>query len=93
MASVILNALMKTIHDDAYQILIDCLREARQAASITQTALAKKLRSDQSYVSKYERAERRLDVIEVRAICVALGVTFRDFIVSFEKALKKKGLS
>lgn len=84
---------MKTIHDDAYQILIDCLREARQGASITQVDLARKLGTDQSYVSKYERAERRLDVIEVRAICVALGVSFPDFIISFEKALKKKGLS
>ncbi len=84
---------MKTIHDDAYQILIDCLREARQAASITQVDIARELGTDQSYVSKYERAERRLDVIEVRAICVALGITFPDFIISFEKALKKKGLS
>lgn len=88
-----MNVRMKTIHDDAYQILIDCLREARQGASITQVDLARKLGTDQSYVSKYERAERRLDVIEVRAICVALGVSFPDFIISFEKALKKKGLS
>ncbi|MFN8006763.1 MAG: helix-turn-helix transcriptional regulator [Terriglobia bacterium] len=84
---------MKTIHDDAYQILIDCLRTARQTASVTQVDLASDLGTDQSYVSKYERAERRLDVIEVRAICKALRISFPDFLISFEKELKKKGLS
>jgi transcriptional regulator with XRE-family HTH domain len=84
---------MRTIHDKAYQVLVDCLRNARQANSVTQVELARKLGTDQSYVSKYERAERRLDVIEVRAICLALGITFLDFARSFEGALKKKGLS
>ena len=84
---------MKTIHDNAYQILIDCLRSARQAANVTQVDLASELGTDQSYVSKYERAERRLDVIELRAICKALGINFPDFILAFEKELKKKGLS
>jgi transcriptional regulator with XRE-family HTH domain len=93
MARVLVNVRMKTIHDDAYQVLVDCLRVARQAANVTQVDLATQLGTDQSYVSKYERSERRLDVIEVRAICIALGVTFPDFIVSFEKALKKKGLA
>ena len=88
-----MNVLMKTIHDDAYQILIDCLRAARQKAGVTQVELASELDTDQSYVSKYERAERRLDVIEVRAICKSLGITFSDFIASFERELKKKDLS
>ena len=84
---------MKTIHDHAYQVLIDCLHSAREAASVTQVDLAGQLGTDQSYVSKYERAERRLDIIEVRAICKALGISFPDFVTSFEKELKKKGLS
>jgi len=83
----------KTIYDTTYQVLVDCLRAARQQANVTQVDLAQQLGTDQSYVSKYERAERRLDVIEVRTICHSLGITLPEFISSFEKALKKKGVS
>lgn len=83
----------KTIHDTAYQVLLDCLRTARQAADITQVDLAAKLGTDQSYVSKYERGERRLDVIEVRAICRALRIDFCEFITSFDERLEKSGSS
>lgn len=83
----------KTIHDDAYQVLVECLRSARREANITQVELANQLGTDQSYVSKYERSERRLDIIEVRAICQALSVEFGDFVASFEKRLKKRGLA
>lgn len=83
----------KTIHDTRYRVLVECLRDARQSAKLTQTELATKLGADQSYVSKYERAERRLDAIELRAICQALGIEFVGFVESFEKALKRSGLS
>ena len=82
----------KTIYDNAYQVLVDCLRAARQDADVTQVDLAQQLGTDQSYVSKYERSERRLDVIEVRAICQALRISFPEFINSFERALRKKGV-
>jgi transcriptional regulator with XRE-family HTH domain len=48
------------------------LIQARHAHNLTQTEVAKRLRRPQSFVSKYERGERRLDVLEfvdvVRAI-------------------------
>jgi transcriptional regulator with XRE-family HTH domain len=83
----------KTIHEDAYQVLVDCLRSVRREANITQVELANQLGTDQSYVSKYERSERRLDIIEVRAICQALGADFREFVLTFEKRLKRRGLA
>lgn len=48
--------------------------EARQSAALTQTALAKKLGRPQSFVSKFERGERRLDVIEFLDVAEALGI-------------------
>ncbi len=54
--------------------------------------LAERLGTDQSYVSKYERAERRLDVIEVRTVCRALGLDFCGFMAGFERELKRRGL-
>jgi transcriptional regulator with XRE-family HTH domain len=71
---------------------VECLRSARHEANITQVDLANQLGIDQSYVSKYERSERRLDIIEVRAICKALSVDFGEFVVTFEKRLKRRGL-
>lgn len=71
---------------------MDRLRHARRTVRVTQAELAGRLAVDQSYVSKYERAERRLDVIELRAICDALGIRFVDFIQTFENALKRNRL-
>lgn len=81
---------VKSIHDAAYLILVECLREARIAAGITQAELAARLHADQSYVSKYERAERRLDVIEVRAVCRELGLSLGQFVAKFEERLQRK---
>ena len=47
---------------------------ARTAGSLTQVELAKKLKKPQSFVSKYERGERRLDVIEFFEVSRALGI-------------------
>lgn len=49
------------------------LIEARTARNLTQVELAKKLKRPQSFVSKYERGERRLDVIEFFEVARALG--------------------
>ncbi len=63
------------------------LRELRLQAKLTQVALSKKLGKPQSYISKAETGERRLDLIEVRAICLACGTTLRDFAARLEKQL------
>jgi transcriptional regulator with XRE-family HTH domain len=48
--------------------------EARKSADLTQGELAKKLSRPQSFVSKYERGERRLDVVEFLEVARALGM-------------------
>lgn len=53
--------------------LQEILIEKRSAAGLTQVALAKLLRRPQSFVSKYETGERRLDVIELIEVSEALG--------------------
>lgn len=84
---------MSSVHDAPYKILLDCLRSARRSANLTQVALARALGTDQTYISKYERGERRLDVVEVRDICKALQIEFVSFIAAFEQQLRKKGVS
>ena len=46
----------------------------RKDCSLTQSELAAKIHKPQSFVSKYENGERRLDVVEMLEICVALRV-------------------
>ena len=61
-------------HDPEYAALIDHLVAARRRQHLTQTDLAKRLERPQSYVSKVERLERRLDVGEWRAMAIAIGL-------------------
>jgi transcriptional regulator with XRE-family HTH domain len=68
--------------------LTTLLREMRLEAGLTQTELAARVEKAQAYVSRYESGQRRLDVLEVREICQAIGVTLEEFIKRLEKALK-----
>lgn len=51
---------------------------------MTQVELAARLGQHQSFVSKYETGERRLDFLEVREICGALQVSFPGFVRRYE---------
>lgn len=62
------------MHDPRYAEFRALLVAAREDAGLTQTSLAARLGKPQSYVSKYERGERRLDVVETTDIARALGV-------------------
>lgn len=58
---------------DGNQLLTKALIAARHAAGLTQTEVAEKLGRPQSFVSKYEQGERRLDVAEFVDVCRAIG--------------------
>jgi transcriptional regulator with XRE-family HTH domain len=68
--------------------LVGLLREMRIEAGLTQVDLAALIERDQAYVSRYESGQRRLDVLEVREICQAIGITLEEFVKRLEKALK-----
>jgi transcriptional regulator with XRE-family HTH domain len=60
--------------------LADLLRRVRVEAGLTQTQVAEQLGQTQSYVSKYENGEQRLDLIELEAVCEAVGVPLTTFV-------------
>jgi transcriptional regulator with XRE-family HTH domain len=60
--------------DGAYKNFRELLVGVRKAAGLTQAELSQKLNRPQSFVSKYERGERRMDVIEFGEVAKALGV-------------------
>ncbi|MGQ0651316.1 MAG: helix-turn-helix domain-containing protein [Betaproteobacteria bacterium] len=55
---------MKSTHSAQYRKLLAKMRAAREARGITQEEVARRLGRPQSYVSKAEMGERRLDVVE-----------------------------
>jgi transcriptional regulator with XRE-family HTH domain len=79
----------KTIFSRDYEVFLRRLRDVRQNAGLTQVQLADRLGQTQSFVSKCERGERRLDLVEARAFCIAMGVSFPSFVAGFERELRK----
>ena len=55
-----------------HKVVGDALAAARERAGLTQTQLARLLRKPQSFVSNYERGQRRIDVLELIRIADAL---------------------
>ncbi|MCR6628905.1 MAG: helix-turn-helix domain-containing protein [Magnetospirillum sp.] len=64
---------MKSTHTQAYIQAIAALISARKERRVLQADLALKLNKPQSFVSKYEARERRLDVVEFFEVCRAIG--------------------
>jgi len=71
---------MKTIHSKSYIELLANLRRERITKSISQIELSKQLNKPQSYISKIECGERRLDIIELFTLCSLLEVQLKDVI-------------
>jgi len=56
------------------------LRQVRIEARLTQGHVAESIGQTQSYVSKYENGEQRLDLIELEAVCKAVGIPLTEFV-------------
>lgn len=58
----------KSVYSDSYQRFISVLKDARKDAGYTQDIVAERIGKPQSYVSKVENGERRIDVIELKEL-------------------------
>ena len=79
----------KSVSSEDYKVFLRFLRAERRRAGLTQIELAKRLRETQTFVSKFERGERRVDVIELHAICEALGTSFTGFVKNLDSTLDR----
>jgi Helix-turn-helix len=66
--------MAKSLHTPEYEYFRSLLVSAREKSGLTQADVSTKLGRPQSFVSKYESGERRLDVVEFVEVSVALGV-------------------
>ena len=81
------DSMQKTLHSDRNRLFLQMLRDARLAAGVTQTQLARTLRVDQTVVSKAEAGIRRLDVVELHAWLQALSLPLLDFVAALDDGL------
>lgn len=79
--------LVTTLGTMEHKILLKLLKKIRIEAGLRQVDLAKRLKVSQSMISKYEVGERRIDLLELREICVALDVCLVDVVKRFEHLL------
>ena len=70
---------MSSVHTPQYRRLLQRLKEARQRAQLTQEQVAEALGRTQSFVSKCESGERRIDAIELQAFAELYGVPLQRF--------------
>ena len=80
--------MQKSVHGQPQAVFQALLRELRHDAGLRQEDLAARLGEPQSFVSKYESGERRLDVLELRQITAVLGVPLAEFIHRLEERLQ-----
>lgn len=69
----------ESIHSKEYKEFIQKLVAARLQAGLTQVQVGQKLNKPQSYISKIERTERRIDIIELKQLLRIYKVNLAKF--------------
>lgn len=82
-----------SLHTHHYQIFRSLLVSAREKSGLTQVQIATKLGKPQSYISKYERGERRLDFSEFIELADILGVDVVEFIEDYRAKIRENAKS
>jgi transcriptional regulator with XRE-family HTH domain len=77
-------------NDLNYPAFLKAIKRLRIANNISQIELSKIIDMPQSFVSKYETGERRLDLMEVRFICKKLNMNLKRFIENLENEIIKE---
>jgi transcriptional regulator with XRE-family HTH domain len=78
----------KWVSSREYAQFLRALCKARKRAGVTQAEVATRIGQTQSFVSKCERGERRIDIVELRHFCRALGISLVDFVKRLNETAK-----
>lgn len=82
--------MKKSIHTHEYGVAVGLIREFRERVGLTQVELAVAVGKKQTFISKVERGETRLDVIQLRTLLAAVGASLSDFARRLDRTLAKK---
>jgi transcriptional regulator with XRE-family HTH domain len=81
--------MVKSLHTLEYQHFRELLIGARNKSNLTQLEVSTRLSRPQSFVAKYERGERRLDLIEYLEVCNALDVDPHEVLSALQSKVAK----
>lgn len=70
----------RTIRTKEYAVFIERMRKARLESGLRQVDVAKKMKRPQSYISRVESGEYRLDILEVKAFARLYGKSIEYFV-------------
>lgn len=82
--------MTKAIYRREHVILLQELKRMRVEAGMTQAQCSAALGRPQSFMSDVERGVRRLDVVQLRDLCLVLKTDLATFTAAYEKALCAK---
>ena len=83
-------AMEKSIHTREFGVAVRLLRELRERAGMTQVELADALGKTQTFISKVERGETRLDVIQMRTLLAAMKISLADYARRLDRGIAKR---
>ena len=72
--------MQKSLSSSKQKSFLELLRQVREEASLRQIDVADRLGQPQSFVSKYESGERRLDILELELVCAACDIDLGEFV-------------
>ena len=70
----------KTIYTKVHKSLVKKLMKARRGARLTQKEVAKKVGRTQSYISKLESGQRRIDIVQIKELAAIYKKNPKQFI-------------
>lgn len=85
---IYIGRVTKSVFTKRYKLFLTLLISIRESKELSQHQLAKKLKKPQSFVSKYERGERRLDVVEFLDIMSVLETDPFEVLMKIAKSPK-----
>jgi transcriptional regulator with XRE-family HTH domain len=80
--------MRRVLHSPEYEFLREQLTRGREKASLSQNEVAELLARTQSFVSKYEKGERRLDVVDFVRVCKVLKIDASKLLDQVQKLVR-----